>query len=65
MAKITINLSEDIALWLKGYAASRKLSPSRTVSDLLIEKRACLSQQAKELHAVVPLIERLSKIKLD
>lgn len=64
MTRMTISLPEDTALWLNGYACARKVSRSRVISDLLIEKRATLTKEAEELHSLQPFLDRLSKMNL-
>lgn len=52
MTRLTLVLPTDVAVWLRGYAAARGVSPSRCVRDLLVKPRATLAQAAKD-HAVL------------
>ena len=63
MTRITLCLPEDCADWLSGYAACRKVSPSRVVSDLLLDKRATLSQEVTELSLAQEAFERILQSK--
>ena len=63
MTKITISLPTDLALWISGYAACRKLSCSRALSDILIEKRASISREAEELSIAQEAFERVTQTK--
>lgn len=65
MTKITINLPDHIAFWFKGYAAVRNLTLSNTISELLMEKREHLAQEAEDHYTRCCLQEHLSKIKSD
>lgn len=52
MTRITVCLPADLALWLKGMAAARKISRSRALSDILVEKRARFAKESEELQAL-------------
>jgi len=49
---LTVSLPKDLAFWLKGYATARKVSVSRVVAELLVEKRAELKTLARESKGI-------------
>ena len=58
MIRITVCLPADLALWLNGMAAARRLSRSRALSDILIEKRTRFAKESEELNVVLDRFSR-------
>ena len=58
MIRITVCLPADLALWLGGMAAARRISRSRALSDILIEKRARFAKESEELNVVLDHFSR-------
>ena len=52
MPRITVCLPADLALWLNGMAAARRLSRSRVLSDILVEQRARFAKESEELEVL-------------
>ena len=63
MKKLTFSLPQDLALWLNGYAAARAVTPSRALSDILIEKRASRAKESQELSAAQEAFDKILQSK--
>lgn len=58
MTRATFTIPTDLWVWLRGYAAARRLSRSRTLCDILTEKRLALAAEARESQGVQRLMRR-------
>jgi len=59
MIRATFTIPDDLWMWLRGYAAARKVSRSRVVSDLLIEKRVSFAHDTKKAEMIRQLAKRI------
>jgi hypothetical protein len=58
MTRASFTIPEDLWRWLAGYAASRGVSRSRALCDVLVEKRTALARQAREDAGVQNIARR-------
>jgi len=56
LARQSFTIPQDILLWLKAYAASRGVSVSRAMTDLVTEKKAELKAEARERSPIQKIL---------